>query len=232
MVVAGKELLRCAITHLGIEAGNELGNQGFDSLQMGKMRLREQVRRWAVDGVDIVQLREKGMESGDLLHLAKAAMAVLRASPESGEEVPGERRTRLVVNGRADVAAAAGADGVHLTSRQGELRSAQVREIFAAAGLPHCLVSVSCHTVEEVVTAGEAGVDVILYGPVFGKWIGGKLVSEGVGLEGLRKACAAAAGLPVLALGGVTAETTGACLKVGAAGVAGIRLFDRLDEAR
>ncbi|MGI4829380.1 MAG: thiamine phosphate synthase [Janthinobacterium lividum] len=192
------------------------------------MRLREQVRRWGVDGIDIVQLREKGRESGDLFALAEAAMAALRvAAGGTGERgrTGGEARTRLVVNGRADVAAAAGADGVHLTSRTGELRPEQVRAIFAAAGLRQCLVSVSCHALEEVRAAREAGADVILYGPVFGKWVGGERVTEGAGLEQLRLACAAAGEVPVLALGGVTAETIENCVAAGAAGVAGIRLF-------
>ncbi len=190
-----------------------------------RLRLERQVRQWTIDGVDIVQLREKGMETGELLWLAEAAMNVLRGTAcEEAAERTG-RRTRLLVNGRADVAAAAGADGVHLTSRPGELAPAQVRQVFAAAGLSECTVSVSCHTIAEVVRAREGGADLLLFGPVFEKRVEEELVRLGLGIAALRAACRLAGGTPVLALGGITAENAPACLRAGAAGVAGIRLF-------
>jgi thiamine-phosphate pyrophosphorylase len=64
-----------------------------------------------------------------------------------------------------------------------------------------------------------------LFGPVFEKRVEGIVVVAGVGLERLREACAAAGGIPVLALGGVTWESAERCVAAGAAGVAGIRLF-------
>ena len=54
---------------------------------------------------------------------------------------------------------------------------------------------------------------------------GNKKISEGTGLDLLRAACAAAAPIPVLALGGITRAKTEACLDAGAAGIAAIRLF-------
>jgi len=171
-------------------------------------------RRWAREGVDFVQLREKEMEAGELVKLAMAMLAVLR---ELGS-------TKLLVNGRADVAVAAGADGVHLTSREGELTPEQVREVFRAAGAGRPVVGVSCHTVEEVRRAA-GDVDFILFGPVFEKRVGDVVVVEGLGLDALQEACAAAEGTPVLALGGVTWPRAELCIEAGAAGVAGIRLF-------
>ena len=143
------------------------------------------------------------------------------ASPQDG------KRPRLLLNSRADIAAAAHADGVHLTSRVGELTSAQVRAVFRSAELPHCLVSKSCHTAQEVLTARQDDADIILFSPVFGKVVDGEEVRQATGLAGLREACATAAPLPVLALGSVTSSNIAACLDAGAAGVAGIRLFDR-----
>jgi thiamine-phosphate pyrophosphorylase len=86
-------------------------------------------------------------------------------------------------------------------------------------------VSISCHTIEEVRRASASGVDAILFGPVFGKTIGGVEVVEEQGLESLRQACMSAGGTPVYALGGVTEERLAECLVTGAAGVAGIRFF-------
>jgi len=168
--------------------------------------------RWANLGVDFVQLREKGLGGGELLRLATAMVGVLR---EQGGT------TKLLVNGRADVALAAGADGVHLTASADELTVEQVRRVFGEAAV----VSVSCHSVEDVERARDAGVDLILFGPVFGKSVEGSLVVEGVGLEALRRASMVGGGVLVRGVGGVDAVTAGVCVLVGADGVAGIRLF-------
>ncbi len=127
-------------------------------------------------------------------------------------------RTKLLINGRLDVALATGAHGVHLTSREGELTPAQVRSIF-----PEAIVSVSCHTIDDVRHSLDA--DFLLFGPVFEKSVTGERVAEGSGLELLHQACLAAGQVPVLALGGITADNTNACLEAGASGIAGIRLF-------
>jgi len=190
-------MLKCAIT----------SGEGWAGL--------EHVRRWVQESVQYVQLREKELETGELVKLAVAMQAVLR---ESG-------KTKLLVNGRPDVAVAAGADGVHLTAQEGELTVAQVREVFEAAGAGTPVISVSCHTLEEVRRAGADGADFILFGPVFEKRVEGEMVGEGVGLEKLQEACDAADRMPVLALGGITWPRAELCIEAGAAGVAGIRLF-------
>ncbi|MES2390051.1 MAG: thiamine phosphate synthase [Acidobacteriota bacterium] len=193
-------MLRCAIT-------DGCGEQG---------RLLVSARRWAAEGVELVQLREKQMPVGELVAVARAMREIFR---EAGSG------TRLVVNGRADVAIAVGAEGVHLTAGVDELTAEQVRRLFAGAGLARPFVSASCHSVEEARRALEGGADLLVFGPVFEKRVGGEVVMEGVGLERLREVCEMAAGVPVLALGGVTAENAEACVAAGAAGVAGIRLF-------
>jgi thiamine-phosphate pyrophosphorylase len=173
-------------------------------------------RRWAGQGVDYVQLREKHREAGDLIALARAMKQIFSTNGS---------HARLLINSRADIAVVAGADGVHLTSRPGELTAEQVRRVFAASGSGEPVVSVSCHTVAEVQRAVAGRVDLILFGPVFEKRVAGDVVVAGVGLEALREACVIAGKTPVLALGGVTAENAEACIEAGAAGVAGIRLF-------
>jgi thiamine-phosphate pyrophosphorylase len=175
-------------------------------------------RRWARDAIDFVQLREKDLHGGQLLALAETFATIFR---EQGG------RTKLLVNARADIAVAAGAAGVHLTSRPGELTPQQVRQVFAAADCPAPLISVSCHSVADVERVRDAGVDLILFGPVFEKRVAGEFVMAGVGLEALAEACRLAGGSQVVALGGVDAENARQCVAVGAVGVAGIRLFDR-----
>jgi thiamine-phosphate pyrophosphorylase len=190
-------MLKCAIT----------SGEGWASM--------EHVRRWSQEGVQYVQLREKQMEAAELVKLAVAMLEVLR---ELGA-------TKLLLNGRPDVAVVAGADGVHLTAQEGELTVSQVRAVFAAAGAGEAVVSVSCHTLQEVRRAVEDGADFVLYGPVFEKRVEGEMVGKGVGLGTLQEACEAAGDTPVLALGGVTWPRAELCIEAGAAGVAGIRLF-------
>ena len=214
MVVVIPTALKYAIT--------DLTERGATSPRERRIRLREQIQRLAEDHVDFLQLREKQLEAGELLSLAQTAMdSIHDAADACGKACP----MRLLINGRADVAAAAGAHGVHLTGRSDELRPERLREVFRSAGLSSCVVSATCHNAQEVVRAGRSGADVILFGPVFEKKIRGELVTEGLGLEALREACAAAGPIPVLALGGISVENAPLCLRAGAAGIAGIRLF-------
>ena len=214
MVVAGGECVRYAITNLSaIFPGPAARAAGAR-----RARLFSDLHRWAAQGIDFIQLREKSLSPEEVFSLAEAAMGGLRPLAGTG-------RPRLLINGRPDIAAAAHADGVHLPSRPGELTPRQVRGIFAAAGLPPCQVSVSCHSVPEVVGARGQEANVILFGPVFEKRVGEVVVAEGLGLDLLREACAVAGPVPVLALGGVTAANLPGCVAAGAAGIAGIRQF-------
>jgi thiamine-phosphate pyrophosphorylase len=178
--------------------------------------LTSQARGWVEAGIDFVQLRDKSLQAGALAALARALL------DEFGQD---GGPPRLLINGRADVAAAVGAAGVHLTAHPGELTPEQVRRVFTLAGRPAPVVSVSCHTLDEVQRAHRAEVDLILFGPVFEKRVEGEVVAPGAGLAGLQAACKVAPGSPVLALGGITVANTPACLAAGAAGIAGIRLF-------
>ena len=195
--------------------------------------------RWAREGIDFVQLRDKDLPAAQLLDLARDLGAVLRANGSA---------TRLLLNSRVDshigLALAAGIDGVHLPSGQQPLTPARVRQLFAQSGRPsghkpdrqNAIISISCHTLDEVQTAATAGADLILFGPVFGKSVAvlsgqsvpeRRLVTPAIGLDALRSACALVGTTPVLALGGITQANTAACLEAGAAGIAAIRLFQQ-----
>jgi len=156
------------------------------------------------------------------------------------QQVSGKTSTPgVLVNGRADVAFAAGADGVHLPSGPNALTPEEVRSIFAAAKRSRPpIISVSCHSLEEVNAARQQSPDCILFAPVFEKVLrkkeialdaqeggDGRMKFPGTGLVLLEQACRAAAPVPVFALGGVTTENAADCLCAGAAGIAAIRLL-------
>ena len=200
-------MLRYAITSRQLFAGDEGARRAALVRQAGELR---------AEGVEWLLLREKDLPAGELAELGRGLLAAL-----------GHGQTRLLVGGRAEVALAIGAAGVHLPSAAGELQPADVRELFRRGGAPEPVVSVSCHTDADLRRARDGGANLALFGPVFGKEVDGVQVSEAVGLPRLREACALASPLPVLALGGVTEAAIPLCLQAGAAGVAGIRLFSR-----
>ena len=187
--------------HYAITPGTLTSSKGDEA-----ERLIARCGELARDGVEFLLVREKQLGPWELASFVLSVMAAVEGSP-----------TKVLVAGGPDVAAAAGADGVHLSARPGELTVEQVREQFAEG-----LVSRSCHSVQEVVTQTA---DLILFAPVFGKMVDGVEVVAGVGVGELHEVCDAAGGTPVFALGGVTEENADACIAAGASGVAGIRMF-------
>jgi thiamine-phosphate pyrophosphorylase len=149
-------------------------------------------------GVDVIQIREKDVGARTLYEFTLAVMEARQA------DLHAHALTKILVNSRADVALAAGADGVHLPA------NAPVQV------LPGLLVARSCHTLEEV---RESAADFVTFGPVFAS--PGK--GTPVGLAALREACGL--GKAVYALGGVDWDNAADCVDAGAAGIAGIRLF-------
>jgi thiamine-phosphate pyrophosphorylase len=170
----------------------------------------------ARQGIDFLLIREKDLAAGTLVQLCREIAGVVREQ---------RSQTRILVAARLDVALAAGLDGVHLASHPEELCPAQVRDLYWRANLPAPFVSISCHSLEDIRRARLAHASAALFAPVFGKSVAGEQVCPPDGLDPLRAACAGAASMPVFALGGVTRENAPDCLRAGAAGVAGIRLF-------
>lgn len=164
-------------------------------------------------GVALVQLREKQLTARTLYHLAERCAAITR-----------ETNTRLLVNDRADIARAAGADGVHLTTRS--LTSRVVRETFGA----DFLIGVSAHNLMEARRARDEGSDFATFSPVYATPSKAHLNLPPVGLEALRRAASDLAPFPLVALGGITRERTGEVMRAGAAGIAAITLFASDDD--
>jgi thiamine-phosphate pyrophosphorylase len=163
----------------------------------------------AAAGVDALQLREKGLDDRTLREVALQARAAL------------PRPARLLVNGRADIALAAGADGVHLPADGVPADALRLR--FGS----DLLLGVSTHRLDEVEEARLAGADYVVFGPVY-EAPGKDGLGAPVGPHGLARA--AALDIPVYALGGVTLDRFGEVAAAGAAGIAAIRLFQRLDQ--
>ena len=169
-------------------------------------------------GVDYIQLREKDLTIRELEALA---VEVRNRIHRSKADSPGPR-VNLLINSRADVAIAVGSDGVHLPAN--DLGPEDVRRVWKSSGgsvVARVTISVSCHSLEEVARAEASGADLAIFAPVFEKKDAPG--TRPTGLGALKQACQHK--IPIIALGGITLENASACLEAGAAGVAGIRLF-------
>lgn len=188
------------ITYL-ITAG-EAKDQGFQSQSrsiLGMIDLAVQA------GISFVQLREKDLSARLLFEIAGEAAKIVKGTC-----------TRLLINGRCDVAITAGADGVHLPE--------DGMPIGAVRGCvpPEFIIGMSVHSVESAVAAKKAGADYVIYGPIFrtpGK-------SEPKGLGELHRVVEGVSGTPVVAIGGIDRSNFGSVLETGASGFAAIRYLN------
>jgi thiamine-phosphate diphosphorylase len=164
-----------------------------------------QARQAVAAGIDLIQIRERDLDSAALAALVRAVVRIAR----------GNGSTRVVVNDRLDVALACEADGVHL--RADSIAAATVR---SAAPKPF-LVGRSVHTRDQAREAGP--VDYLIAGTVF-RTSSKPADVPLLGLDGLG-AIVRAATAPVLAIGGITVERVSEIAAAGAAGFAAIGLF-------
>lgn len=164
------------------------------------------VARLALEGgACAVQLRDKLRDKGEQLPSAREIARLCR-----------EHGALFIVNDHADLALAAGADGVHLG--QDDLPLAQARELVRRVN-PQApfLIGVSTHDREQVMAAVRDGADYLGFGPIYSTST--KVNPDPVqGLEGLRQAVAASQGVPIVAIGGITPDKAGDLAAAGAAG--------------
>jgi thiamine-phosphate pyrophosphorylase len=181
-----------------------------DHRALGPKPLLPRIFEAARAGVDLIQIREKDLQTRELAALAQAAIDGARGT-----------NTRIVVNDRLDVALALGAVGVHLGTHSMPPRAVRdcVRRDF--------LVGVSCHSLDEALQAEAAGADYLLLGPIF-PTISKLPYGLPLGLPTLMKVTARIT-IPILALGGITVERVKPCIEAGAAGIAGISIFQDCD---
>jgi thiamine-phosphate pyrophosphorylase len=167
----------------------------------------EQVRRLGAGGATLVQLREKHLSPREFYREAEDALRVAR-----------ELGVRLIVNDRADIALALGADGVHLG--QDDLPAAAARQLLGE----RAVIGLSTHNEEQAREAIRLPVDYVAIGPVF-QTSSKENPDAVVGLEGLRRVRRIVGQIPLVAIGGVRAEHVPAVLSAGADAVAVISLL-------
>ncbi len=152
-------------------------------------------------GARLIQLREKEQEARWMVEKARVIRDICR-----------KHGALFIVNDRVDVAADAGADGVHIG--QEDISPQVVRAILG----PGKIVGVSAANLEEALAAVEAGADYIGFGPVYPtKTKDCKAAPSG---PSFLAEVVSKVSVPVFAIGGITPENTVPLLEAGAAGVA------------
>jgi thiamine-phosphate pyrophosphorylase len=154
-------------------------------------------------GADVIQLRDKTGATRSLITEASRLLPLARAAG-----IP------LILNDRADVAAAIGADGVHLG--QDDLPIAEARRILA----PPKLIGLSTHSLEQALAAEPQRPDYIGIGPIFPTPTKPSYGSVGAELIGQARAHVS---LPRVCIGGIDRENIHQVLEAGATCVAVVR---------
>ena len=181
-----------------------------DRSWLGGAALEDRVEEALRGGATFLQLREKHL-SGEAL-LAEACKLKALASRYGAP---------FVVNDDVRAALACGADGVHVG--QEDMAARDVRALLG----PGRILGVSAHTVEEALAAERAGADYLGVGAMFATST--KPEAAPLPLSTLREICAAVS-IPVVAIGGITAENLPALRGTGIEGVAVVSaLFARPD---
>ena len=150
--------------------------------------------------ISMVQIREKRLTGKQLFELTRESASVVFGST-----------TKLMVNGRPDIAALAGAGGVHLP--EDGLPVGKVRNKFPGP----FLIGVSVHSLDAARWASEKGADFVIFGPVFDS--GEK---KGKGFKELTSVCAELGDFPVVAVGGIDESNLENVMNAGATGYAAI----------
>jgi len=169
-----------------------LGGLEFD-------RMRELAKIADDEGAGVVQLRERSRSKNEVLKIAEELRKIIR-------------QATFIVNDRADIALATGADGVHLG--QDDLPAEEARIILG----PNAIIGVSTSNVEQALEAQRAGANYIGFGHLFPTQSKEKSSAPRT-VEELR-AVIEAVSIPVIAIGGITLSNLNEILIPGLGGVA------------
>ena len=164
-----------------------------------------QIRGAIAGGVDVVQVRETGLEARAYIAFLRECVSLTRGT-----------RCQLIVNDRVDLALAAGAHGVHL--REDSISIGDVRQLAPT----NFVVGRSIH--DAASAAGGRSADYLIVGSVF-ETASKPGQPATLGLDGLRQVADAARPCPVWAVGGISTETVREVKACGISGVAAIGAF-------
>ncbi len=176
-----------------------------------KLQILELIKTAVEAKISLIQIREKRLAARLVFEIVSEAASFKRGTD-----------TKILVNDRADIALAANADGVHLTSTS--LSAATIRRAFPR----DFIVGVSAHTVEEAEIAKRHGANFVTFSPIFSS--PGK--GEPQGVEKLKAVCERLKPFPVLALGGIDETNVAEVLEAGASGFAAIRFLNKEENLR
>ena len=172
-----------------------------DTLGRSELSVVELAQKLCAGGARVLQLRVKQMSSRAFLAVAQDVRDICR-----------QYDCVLIINDRADVALAVNADGVHVGQEDIPLEAA--RKVLG----PNKIIGVSTHDPEQALLAERGGADYIGFGPLFGT----NTKATGYtarGLDRLRE-IRALVRLPIVAIGGISAERAASVLAAGADAVA------------
>ncbi len=173
----------------------------------------ELARRAIEGGAPMIQLRDKTAGPRQLLSHAREIAGLCR-----------ERGVRFLVNDRLDLALAADADGVHLG--QDDVPAGVARAVLG----PDKIVGVSIHSLEQAIRAEADGADYLGIGPIFDTSTKATGYTP-LGCDEVRR-MRARIDLPLMAIGGITADNVGEVIRAGAAGVAVISAIAAAGDVR
>jgi thiamine-phosphate pyrophosphorylase len=162
----------------------------------------EQVKRLMDGGATLIQLREKDLSPMEFYRQAKAALRVAR-----------QRRVRIIINDRVDLALALRADGVHLG--QDDLPPDAARRLLGE----NAIIGLSTHNADQARQAVTFPVNYLAIGPVFSTATKRDTARE-VGLEGVQAVRSAVGAMPLVAIGGITEANARQVIDAGADAVA------------
>lgn len=186
-----------------------LVSSGYNSVD-SYTQLEKQVACFSSSCPCIVQIREKMLDAKTLFDLScSIAQSIISAG------------SMVIINERVDIALAAALNGVHFP--ENSCPPERFREMTRGK-----ILGQSTHSIKTACLSQQAGVDYILFGPVFDT-PSKRSFGPPQGLLNLAAVCEATS-LPVFAIGGVTPQNASSCLDAGAYGVAALSLF--LDTTR
>lgn len=172
-----------------------------DTLGRAELSFVTLAERLCAGGAKLMQLRVKDLATRDVLAIAREVRTICS-----------RHGCLFIMNDRVDIALAVDADGVHVG--QEDLPLAAARQVLG----PNKIVGVSTHDPEQAVEAERGGADYIGFGPLFGTMTKATGYTAR-GLDQLRE-IRALVRLPIVAIGGITAERTPSALAAGANAVA------------